>query len=177
MRELQIVFTKSKKKMAIFSKLIMWWTKKPYSHVAKKVIRQDWGAGYYQASEGNVNYEHQLIFDTKHEIVKDFTLIIDTKLEMDIRKACWQECGNKYGMMQNIGIFLIDLGLLKKNPWKHGRNCSELLYVKVLKRILPHLDYNPDTIKPHHIEEIILECFEKQLDGRYTVKLSTTNRD
>jgi hypothetical protein len=170
MRKLKIVFTKSKKKAAIFSKLIMWWTKQPYSHVAREVIRRDWGAGYYQASEGNVNYEHQLIFDTKHEIVKEYTLMVNPDLEMDIRKACWQECGNSYGMMQNIGIFFIDLGLLKKNPWKHGRNCSELLYIKVFRMLFSDLDYNPDTIKPRQIEEIILNKFEKQEDGTWTIK-------
>ena len=161
MNQLKIVFTKSKKKLPILSRLIMWWTRKPYSHVAREVIRRDWGAGYYQASEGNVNYEHESVFNRKHQIVKEYVLMVDQDLEMDIRKACWHDCGKKYGALQNIGIFLNDIGLCKDTPWKDGRNCSELIYIKVLKKMVPELDYNPDTIKPHHIEDIILEYFEE----------------
>lgn len=169
MKELKLVFTKSKKPWPWFSWAIMWWTKKPYSHVAREVVRRDWGAGYYQASEGNVNYEHQDVFNKKHEIVADYTLMVDASLEMEIRKACWHDCGKKYGMWQNIGIVLVDLGLCKDTPWKDGRNCSELIYIKVLKNMIPELNRNPDTIKPHHIEDIVLKHFEEK-DGLWHLK-------
>jgi len=160
MRSLRLVFTKSIVKFPILSRGIMWWTDKPYSHVAREVIRRDWGAGYYQASEGNVNYEHANIFFKKHEVVKSYVLQVPAELEMSIRKACWEECGNAYGMMQNLGIFLVDIaakfGINMQNPWKKGRNCSELMYLKVLKPMFPELDYNPDVIKPHDIEEILI---------------------
>ena len=109
MRELTLVFTKSKKRFPIISWLIRLWTGKPYSHVARKVIRRDWGAGYYQASEGKVNYEHENIFFKKHKVVKEYTLIVPRELEMLIRKECWKECGNKYGFLQNIGIIFVDI--------------------------------------------------------------------
>lgn len=169
MRELTITFTKSKKKFAIGSWLIRWWTKRSYSHVARKVYRRDWGAAYYQASEGNVNYEHESVFKTKHQIVKEYTLMVDPDLEMSIRRSCWEDCGKKYGMLQNLGIFLKDLKIVKDNPWKQGRNCSELIYIKVLKQMIPSLNRNPDTIKPHEIEEIILKHFEKK-EGLYHIK-------
>lgn len=166
MQELTIVFTKSKVKFPIMSRLIMWWTKKPYSHVARRVMRRDWGAGYYQASNGSVNYEHESVFYTKHEIVKEYTLMIDAELELAIRKACWEDCGKDYGIKQNIGIVLVDLNLTKDNIWKHGRNCSELIYLMVFKQLIPQLNYNPDTIKPHDIENIILKYF-KEIDKKY----------
>lgn len=171
MRELNIVFSRSKKRFPIFSWLIRLWTRKPYSHVAREVKRQDWGAGYYQASEGKVNYEHEEIFHKKHEIVKCFCVHIPEDMEMQIRKECWLECGNNYGALQNLGIVLTDicrwLGFSKvKNPWKKGRNCSELLYLTVFKQLHPELDYDPDTIKPHHIDEILTtkyrECEVKE---------------
>ena len=168
--ELKIVFTKSIVKIPIFSRLIMWWTNKPYSHVAREVIRHDWGAGYYQASEGNVNYEHESIFNTKHKIVAEYALLVDKELELEIRKSCWQECGKKYGMLQNLGIFLIDLGLISKNPWKEGRNCSELIYLKVLKKMCSKLNYNPDTIKPHEIEKIIKTHFKQNPNNTWELK-------
>lgn len=123
------------------------------------MVRRTWGAGFYQASEGKVNYEHENIFFKKHEIVKEYTIEVPDKLELKIREECWKECGNKYGMMQNIGIALVDilklLGIKTHNPWKQGRNCSELLYITIFKQLHPKLDYDPDTIKPHHIEEIL----------------------
>ena len=167
---LKLVFTRSIKPFPIMSKLIMWWTKKPYSHVAREIIRRDWGAGYYQASEGNVNYEHETVFSKKHKIIKSYTLEIDSELELNIRKHCWIDSGKKYGMMQNVGIFLIDIGLFKDNPWKEGRNCSELIYLKVLKKMIPSLDLNPDTVKPHHLEDLILEHFEKDENNRWHLK-------
>lgn len=170
MKDLKIVFTKSIKHLPMFSQMIMWWTKKPYSHVAREVIRRDWGAGYYQASDGNVNYEHESVFFTKHEVIRSYVLAVDESLELSIREACWKDCGKKYGMLQNVGIFLIDIGLFKDNPWKHGRNCSELIYIKVLKKLLPDLEYNPDTIKPHHIEDIILNHFIQKEDGCWHLK-------
>lgn len=169
-KSLKIVFTKSKKKFPLFSKLIMWWTNKPYSHVAREVIRQDWGAGYYQASEGNVNYEHESIFSKKHKIVKEYKLLVPKDLETEIRKACWQECGKKYGMLQNLGIALVDIGICKDTPWKDGRNCSELIYLKVLKNMIPELNYNPDTIKPHQIEDLIHQYFKQNSNGLWELK-------
>lgn len=163
-KDLKIVFTKSKLRFPVFSWAIMWWTKKTYSHVARHLTIRDWGVGYYHASEGKVNYEHESVFDKKHEIVKEYTLSIPEDLEIEIRKECWQDCGKKYGTKQNIGIFLVDLGLLKTNPWKEGRNCSELIYLRVFKNLIKGLRYKPDTIKPHHIEDIIHNNFIK-LDG------------
>lgn len=166
---LKLVFTKSKKKFPLFSRLIMWWTEKPYSHVAREVVRRDWGSGFYQASEGKVHYEFESIFYKKHEVVEEYTLLIDKELEMAVRRGCWHDCGKKYGFMQNVGIFLMDLGLFKDNPWKDGRNCSELIYLKVLKVMIPSLDYNPDTIKPHQLEGIINEYFEEK-DGFWCLR-------
>lgn len=162
--EIEIVFTKSKKKFAIGSWIIMAYTGKPFSHVAKAVEIRDWGKGYYQASEGKVNYEYEPVFKKKHNIVKKYILKIPENLDTEIRKACWQDAGKKYASMQNLGIVLVDIARLfnikMTNPWKDGRNCSELLYLKVFKQLKPDLDYDPDTIKPHHIEEIIEAHFQ-----------------
>lgn len=48
------------------------------------------------------------------------------------------------------------LGIKATNPWKKGRNCSELIYLKVLVPMFGDLGYNPDTIKPYHIEDILI---------------------
>jgi hypothetical protein len=160
MREIKIVFTRSKKKVRIISTLIMWWTGKEYSHVARGLLRRNWGYGYYHASEGRVNYEHERMFNTKNEIVKEYSLRVSDEVWFKVSESCWKEAGQPYGFMQNIGIVIVDIaakmGIKIDTPFKKGMNCSELMYRDVFKVMFPELDYNPDTIKPHQIEEIII---------------------
>ena len=161
MRTIDIIFTRSKKKLAIFSKLIMWWTDKPYSHVARRgKISFTKDSHYYQASEGKVNYEYGKYFRNKHEIVTSYSLNVSDEIYRDMVKTSWSQAGAKYGALQNLGIVLVDtlsyVNVHIKNPFIGGMNCSELMYVTVFKPMLPNLKYNENTIKPHHIEEIIL---------------------
>lgn len=170
MKQIDIVFTKSKKKFPIGSWIIRWWTKKPYSHVARGIKVRNWAYLYYQANEGEVNYEVKKEFDKKHEIIKKYQLLVPDHLDEAIKKACIEDSGKPYGVMQNIGIFIVDIvywitGKTIRNPWRSGRNCSETIYENVFLPMYPKLTYNKETIKPHQIEEIILDKFsQKGLD-------------
>lgn len=159
MRKLTIVFTKSKKRFPIVSWLIRLWTNKPYSHVARKLEIDGYKPAYYQASEGKVNYETEDVFLSKHKIVKEYYLEVPEIIYKNISKACFEECGKKYGIMQNVGIMLSDIcKLLRfniKNPWKNGKNCSEVIYTNVIVPLWGDQGHDPDTIKPHHIDKII----------------------
>jgi len=165
MKELRIVFTRSKKWFAPFSWAIMLWTKKPYSHVARAIQIRDWGFRFSHAAEGSVRNDFEDEFYRKNVLIKEYRLAICEESDLRVKKAFYTEQGKVYGMLQNLGIALVDMGLVKDTPWKKGRNCSELIYRKFLKEILPELNYNPDTIKPHHIENIILKYFKQQEDG------------
>lgn len=161
MSSIDIVFTKSKKKISIGSKLIMLWTGKPYSHVACGITVSDWGKNYFQASEGKINYEHEPYFLEKHEIVKTYTIEVPKEVERQLKKNFYQSSGLVYGTLQNLGIVYVDL--MKKffnktvdNPFKKGENCSEFMYVDLIQVLHPEVtEYNKDTIKPHEIEDII----------------------
>ena len=162
MKELSIVFTRSKKKFAIGSYLIRWWTKKPYSHVAREgKIGFCEHHHYFQASEGQVNYEYESHFSKKHEIVKKYTILVPKEIYYSMIKESWKQAGASYGTMQNLGILIVDLlnkiGIKATNPFKSGINCSELIYRTVLQKMIPNLPYRADLIKPHQIEEIIIE--------------------
>jgi hypothetical protein len=168
-KELRIVFTKSKKPFPIFSWAIRLWTRKPYSHVARAIQIRDWGYRFSHAAEGIVKQEFETAFYKKNEIVKEYVIALCEESDRRIKKEFYVEMGKAYGMLQNVGIMLMDIGLFKDNPWKDGRNCSELIYLEFLKVILQELDYNPDTIKPHHIENVILEYFYEK-DGKWYLK-------
>lgn len=164
----EVVFTKSKKKFAIGSKAIMLWTGKNYSHVAIGLEVRDWGVTYFQASEGDVNYNFNTFFNKKHEIVKSYKLKLPKTLVTDLRKSFYQNQGEGYAFFQNLGIACLDVlekitGKIFKNPFTRGKNCSELAFVKVFKPLLGDKvsEYDENTIKPHHIEDIItLYCTE-----------------
>lgn len=163
MSRIEVVFTKSKKKFALGSKAIMLWTGKDYSHVACGITVMDWGKNYFQASEGKINYEHEPYFSEKHEIVKKYVLEVPREVERTLKKRFYQSSGLIYGTMQNVGIVWVDIvkfitGKDIDNPWKKGENCSEFMYIDLIQVLKPEIqNFNKDTIKPHQIEEIILE--------------------
>ena len=174
MRNLDIVFTKSIKKLPIGSWSIMWWTNKEYSHVARMTTLYGSVNLYYQASDGKVNYECSDIFLSKHQIIYKYTLNISDELYKKISEKCVSNAGKKYGLLQNIGIVYSDImskiGISVDTPFKNGQNCSELIYECVIKELIPHLKYNKNLIKPHQIEDIILKYFQCGVDGFYTLK-------
>lgn len=156
-----IIFTKSKKKLPLFSWAVMLWTWKSYSHVALQVELSYLDKSmYFQSNEGKVNYEYEDHFLKEHQIVKRYKVQIDDKAAKDLKIRRLKLAGANYGIWQNLGIVIVDLlkliGIKTNNPWKKGINCSELIYSTVLKVLYPELDYNPETIKPHHIEEILI---------------------
>lgn len=160
MRIVSVVFTKSKKRFPIFGWLIRLWTWKPYSHVALEVD-MGWAGGkmYFQASEGKVNYEFETHFFKENEIVKKYEIQVPEDVYKDLAKERIRTAGENYGFLQNLGIAYVDVarifGFNPKNPWKKGKNCSELIYKSVLKPLYPYLDFDSQLIKPHHIEKII----------------------
>lgn len=159
MKNLEIVFTKSIKKVNFLSKLIMLYTKKQYSHVARKnsISHQPI---YYHAAEGKVHYVNESCFIEKNKIIKKYTLSIPTSIYEEMEQESWKQVGKSYGTLQNIGILIVDLlqklNIKATNPFKKGLNCSELIYRTVLQKLIPNLPYRADLIKPHQIEEIII---------------------
>lgn len=159
-KEIDIIFTKSKKIFPIGSWLIRLWTWKEYSHVARqKTILGE--TVLYQASGSSVNYTHKSEFVKHHKIVKCYKIKVPADIEREMAIACLRDAGKPYATMQNIGIALVNILAIFKikisNPWKDGKNCSELLYTLILKKMYPDLKNDADLIKPHHIERILTE--------------------
>lgn len=175
MRELDIVFTKSKKRFPIASWIIMLWTGKNYSHVARGSSIKEFGTWYFQSSEGKVNYENEVFFLKKHEIVCRYKLQVPSELDIQMKKECFKEAGNSYGVLQNLGIAITDIyrRVMNKealNPWVRGRICSEILYITCFKTLIPTLQYDENKIKPGHIEDIILTYFSQDSNGYWKLK-------
>lgn len=165
MKTIKIVFTKSKKKLPVASWIIRAYTWQGYSHVALEVGMQDWGSSYFQASEGKVHLSYNTEFYKKHEILKEYTLRVPKEIEYEIKKNIWQNAGKPYGMLQNIGIAWVDLckffGYKVANPFTSGQNCSELIARDVVMELVSGLDIQPDSIKPHEVEALIVQYLQE----------------
>jgi len=144
----------------------MLWTRRPFSHIARKMrisfLDKD---VYFHANETKVNWEYETHFLKKNKIVTSVVFPVTEKQYKDFNKASWEQVGDCYGALQNLGIVYVDImnlfGKKVDNPWKKGQNCSELIYRTILIPLHPELSLNPDTIKPHHIERILREKYGK----------------
>lgn len=166
MRTLYIGFSKSKKKFPILSWLIRWYLKREYSHTYMEIDHKRlFGVNtiYHSAGKVGVTYFSKPVFLEKNKEVALYEWSLPDTLYREIRTETHKELGKSYGTMQNIGIALVDLyiELFKrkvKNPFRKGSNCSEAIFRALLKQF-PELSkkYNPNTIKPSHIEEILID--------------------
>jgi hypothetical protein len=160
MKVITIVFTKSIKKLPLFSWFIMLWTKKPYSHVAFKLQIKGWKPAYFQASQGRVHYETEEIFLTKNKVVNTISFQIPSDMYSEVNKACFESAGRPYGYAQILGIVLVDLAKIFHipicNPFKSGEICSEIIYKNVIVPIWGDLGYNENVLKPGDIEDILV---------------------
>ena len=152
-----IVFTRSKKRLPLVSWFIMLWTKQKYSHVAVGLNMFSDTKLYYHANETKVNVESEYWFNKKHEIIKTYKIDISDFVCYNIINDLSKDLGMNYGIWQNLGIVIVDIfkffGIHIRNPWRKGVNCSEILYVHFFRNL--DKNYDKDTIKPHHIERLI----------------------
>lgn len=170
MKRIELVFTKSKKFFPIFSWALMLYTKKPYSHIARKLYTSHEYPSYFQASEGKVNYEYEPFFLKKNQVISKLAFLVPEVFYEEMAKRSWEQAGSPYGTLQNLGTLLVDVlknfNILVKNPIEKGKVCSELIYTTILKPMFPDLEYDENSIKPHHIEQII---HKKALEGKLTL--------
>ena len=167
MKLITFVFTRSKKVFPIVSWIICLLTRRKYSHVALEINIDNLSKPmYFQSNESKVNYEYSDYFLKENEIIKKYELYVKEDLYNDLAKQRLMSVGENYGHLQNLGILFVDLLKFIKvdinNPWKKGKNCSELIYTCILKNIEPKLNYNANTIKPNEIEDILVNYLKLQ---------------
>ena len=161
MRKITIGFSKNSDNK-IFSVGLQDYMGKGYSHCfvkyyTKKHLGDD--AIYHSSLSAGVGYMSQTIFEETNTIVMMYEIEVSDEAYKAIREALFKVCGRKYGMMQNIGILLVDtlrkLGIKAKNPFVKGENCSEMVYRHILSVLYPEFEYDPDTISPKDVEDIL----------------------
>jgi hypothetical protein len=161
MRKITVGFSKNADNK-VFSRGLQDYMDRDYSHCfvkyfTKRHLGDD--AIYHSSLSAGVGYMSQTIFEENNTIVLMYEIEVSDEMYTSIREGLFKVCGRKYGMMQNIGILLVDalrkLGIKAKNPFVKGENCSEMVYRHILSVLYPEYDYDPDTISPKDVEDIL----------------------
>lgn len=158
MRTIIVGFSKSTIPFPIGSKAIMWYEGTDFSHcyVEYSTAIHLGDDTIYHSARGMVHNVAKKNFLKKNEVIAAFEITLPDELYVEIRNSLHATTGVDYGTMQNVGIPISDLFDID-NPWKKGYNCSELIYEKVLDKMLDDLYYNKDRVKPSDIFDILEE--------------------
>lgn len=112
----------------------------------------------YEAGGTYINFKAGKIFDKKAETVHEYETIISKEVYKKLLKYCMSNAGVQYGFKQIIGIALVKLFKLKKNPFSDGNKsqvCSELVGNIIENLELGDIDINLDIAGPRDIKEFL----------------------
>lgn len=163
MRTLKLHFSVNKKG-AIFSRLLQWYQGLNISHVLVEYDTPHLGTNmvYHSVIGNGVSFMTKERFLEKNTITETFIILLEEDVYKKIRNKLTLECGEHYGILQNLGIPIVDFmknvfKLKIQNPFKSGSNCSELIYEHVINNIFSEIeDISINTVKPIDIRNILL---------------------
>ena len=150
MRYITVGFSRPKNKiLPIFSWLIRLFEWSPFSHVyIKTQTRLTDQRLIYQASGVQVNFMGEKYFRERAEIYEEFMFeISDEAYRMYLRWAI-ENAGAPYGFKAVLGIALMRLFSLKRNPFADGQ-CSQFCSELALRALHDFLGVD---VTPQHFE-------------------------
>lgn len=146
MKTLKIGFSKPKNRIfPIFSWLIRLYQRTAFSHtyITFKSSSLD-RTLVYEAVAGGIRFVGTQVWQEHAETVREFELSVSDDQYTEILQFCVDNAGKDYAFLQSLGVLIANLFKLKKNPFREGTNCSEML-----SRLLERLDYVVG--KPHDL--------------------------
>lgn len=165
MKKVTIVFTRPKysyQKFPILSWIIRLLEGTNYSHIAaifhSNTIKRDL---VYQASGLYVHFMGKKLFDTRAEIIAEYTLNISDSAHKKALQFAVDNAQKPYGIKQIIGIGIVILakkiGKKIQNPFKDGQYsyvCSELI-ASMIPGLKKEFKDNLDSVTPRDIKEYL----------------------
>ena len=105
MKQFTIGFSKACTKFPIFSWLILWALKTPYSHVYLK-YQDDYlnRTVYYQASHTLVNYMGESTFLSQETVIQEFTFNVSDANFLAMKQFAVDNAGKPYGILEIVGL-------------------------------------------------------------------------
>ncbi len=162
MRKFQIGFSRNKNNK-IGSVIIQKVLGKNYSHTFFEFDTRhifDDSTIFHSSMSSGVSYWSNYKFEQENTKTDMYEIEMDESVYRELRTELHKHSGTSYAFMQNLGIiivdFLQDVGINISNPLRDGENCSELVFLALLK-IHPELSeqYKKNTIRPDHIQDIL----------------------
>jgi hypothetical protein len=109
---------------------------------------------YEAVGTGGIRFIGQKMWLKHAEELESFTLKVKKCNATTMLQDFVDDCGLDYGHLQNIGIFMASLFGWKKNPWRKGKNCSEIV-AKFLISEGYRISKPLDLVTPKDIYEIL----------------------
>jgi len=157
MKTITIGFSKSKKKFAIGSYAIRTYYGTEYSHVYIKFKSESLDRVLiYEAVGGGLRFIGTKVWESHAVEVASFDIEVSQPSHIKLMQYCIDNAGVEYGTAQNIGIFACDLLGTKTNPFKKGKNCSEVVG-EVLKLEGYVIDKDINLVTPRDIYKVLSE--------------------
>lgn len=158
MRKLKFGFSKSKKKLAVYSKAIMWLDDCNFSHCYIEFENTRFNIPLiYQASSTMLNFMSKPIFLERNEVIHEFIFEVVDEIYDEILEDCILNVGKYYGIKQVVGIVIAEILQLNHNPLPGKKDefvCSEW-NARQLKRLGYEIPVEMNLIRPIHIYNII----------------------
>ncbi len=161
MEQIKIGFSKSSKKFAPFSWLIMITEKVPYSHVYVKFWSNSLNRWIiYQSSHSAVNFMGETLFNSEEIIFQEFNFEVSRSLRDQMMNFCMDNAGKPYGTLSVIGLAWVQIvsyfGKTIHNPFKDAGQtfvCSQLVAALLMNSGIK-ID-NLDDMTPNDLYEIV----------------------
>ena len=159
MREVSIEFTRPSSWFKPLSWAIRLIEGTPYSHVRLRFKKQNGIEMVYEASGTSVKFIGELsLQELKIDILHSYSIGLTNEQFSKMIDICVIHANLDYGKLQLLGILLVRIFGLKKNPLSRGRKsqvCSEIVG-KFLQEILDigH-DLNLDIAGPKAIQDVL----------------------
>lgn len=159
MRKVVIGFSKSTKKLPLFSWAIRLWEGTDYSHCYTQFEnrRHPELPLIYQASHDMMNFMSRSVFQTENQVVEEFVIEVNDEAYDNLMYKAIQLVGKPYGVRQIFGIVLARIFDLKVNPFETKKDtytCSEWCAI-VLKELGYVLPKDPNLITPKDVYKVL----------------------
>ena len=160
MRTLYIGFSQTNK---IGSYALRHYMKTDYSHVFFELDHVHlFGQNtiFHASMSSGVSYWSDSNFNKSNTKTHLYEIKLSEERYRALRAKLHNRAGEHYGFMQNLGIVLVDiaknLGISMQNPFRKASNCSELVFYALVD-LHPELflEFDPNTIRPDHIQLIL----------------------
>jgi hypothetical protein len=164
MKTMSVVFSKSTSPYGVFSWLIMWAEKTPYSHVSIRIMDEETQLPvYYQASHTMVNCMGEPEWLSQEQIIYKFDYQVDDSIQKSVKAFSIGKLGVGYGVLSVFGLACVQImkcfGKTINNPFKEvGATyvCSQFVAALLENANVPALEQiDLDNVTPADLYNIV----------------------